>query len=180
MNPYTARNNYLKAEVHTATPQKLQLMLIEAAIKNVHRTKQSWAEQKFDIGLETLTRAQDIVAEILSSLDKDSNPDIAKKLASIYLFIFRRLAEGGMTHEAEKLDEALRVLDSERETWRQVCERFGTSTDLNSGKPSNSTDSVSLSSTAKILVPPKPAGIQTSKFGSKPAPAVAAGQSWDG
>lgn len=121
----TARTNYLQAEVHTATPQKLQLLLIEAAIKNIHRTRQAWKDQRLEDSFESLSRAQDIVAEILCSLDVESNPDIAKKLASIYIFIFRRLAEAGMTYEEEKLDDALRVLTSERETWRLVCEKFG-------------------------------------------------------
>ncbi|MDR1052903.1 MAG: flagellar export chaperone FliS [Planctomycetaceae bacterium] len=124
----TARNNYLQAEVSTATPQKLQLLLVEAAIKNIHRTKQAWRESRFDVGVESLTVAQDIVSEILCSLDMEGNPTIAKQLASIYLFIFRRLAEGGMRHDEAKLDDALRVLTSERETWRQVCDKFGSTT----------------------------------------------------
>lgn len=174
-----ARKNYLQAEIQTAAPQKLQLLLIEAAIKNIHRTKQSWKEEKYDLGLETLTRAQDIVAEILSSLDKDSNPEIAKQLASIYLFIFRRLAEGGMTREEDKLDDALRILNSERETWKLVCEKFGGTTDGNSGTASAGADSVSLSSTAKLLVPPvRQTGIQTSKFGGK-SETPTSGKSWD-
>jgi flagellar protein FliS len=121
----TARDNYILAEVQTATPQKLQLILVEAAIKNVHRTKKAWSEKKIDAGLEFLMKAQDIIAAILSSLDKEGNPSIARQLASIYLFIFRRLAEAGMTYKEENLDDALRVLNSERETWRQVCEKFG-------------------------------------------------------
>ncbi|MDR1479101.1 MAG: flagellar export chaperone FliS [Planctomycetaceae bacterium] len=124
----TARNNYLQAEVSTATPQKLQLLLVEAAIKNIHRTKKAWSESRFDVGVESLTVAQDIVSEILCSLDLEGNPAIAKQLASIYLFIFRRLAEGGMRHDETKLDDALRVLTSERETWRQVCDKFGSTT----------------------------------------------------
>lgn len=119
------RHNYLQAEVQTATPQKLQLMLVEAAIKNIHRTKQFWKDQKYDDAMESLSRAQDIIAEILCSLDREGNPDIAKKLASIYLFIFRRLAESGMSRDEQKLEDALRVLNSERETWRLVCEKFG-------------------------------------------------------
>lgn len=159
MQQNSVQKNYLQAEVHTATPQKLQLMLVEAAIKNVHRTKIAWKEEKFDVGFETLARAQDIVAEILCSLDVKGNPQIAKQLASIYLFIFRSLAEGGMTHEEQKLDDALRVLNSERETWRQVCEKFGsTFSDTEPGaamlKASTSGDSVDFSTEdeTKVLV----------------------------
>ena len=161
-----ARHNYLQAEVHTATPQKLQLMLVEAAIKNIHRTKKAWEEEKFEAGIDSLSLAQDIIAEILSSLDKEGSPDLAGKIAAIYVFIFRCLAEGGMTHDQEKLDDALRVLNSERETWRLVCEKFGTT--LN-GDSSTRLD-LSTDSTTKVAVTPKPSspkpsGITTSAFG---------------
>ncbi|MGL4594366.1 MAG: flagellar export chaperone FliS [Thermoguttaceae bacterium] len=147
------RQQYLQAEVQTATPQKLHLMLVEAAIKNIHRTKKAWEDKNFEEGFETLSRAQDILGEILSSLDIKNCPDIAKKLASIYLFIFRQLAEGGMTHNETKLDDALRVLNSERETWRLVCEKFGTSTDTstsNCGAVTNSAARLDLSSGSTV------------------------------
>ena len=180
MQKLVARQNYLQAEVQTATPQKLQLMLVEAAIKNVHRAKKAWEEERFEAGFDSLSLAQDIVAEILSSLDKEGNPELAGKLASIYVFIFRCLAEGGMTHDPQKLDDALRILNSERETWRQVCEKFGTSTDSEISKPGHSSgvDSsarLELSPDSAVIksgVIPKPpgtsSGISTATF-SKPA-----------
>ena len=173
----TARQNYLQAEVQTATPQKLQLMLIEAAIKNVHRTKKAWGEERFEAGFDSLTLAQDIVAEILSSVDKEGSPELASKIASIYVFIFRCLSEGGMTHDQQKLDDALRVLNSERETWRLVCEKFGTSVN---GESSPRLD-LSTDSTAKILVsPPMSSGISTATFGRpKNPPSSSSGNSWE-
>jgi flagellar protein FliS len=167
-----ARQNYLQAEVQTATPQKLQLMLVEAAIKNVHRTKKAWEEERFEAGFDSLSLAQDIVAEILSSVDKEGSPELAGKIASIYVFIFRCLAEGGMTHDAQKLDDALRILNSERETWRQVCEKFGTSTDSDVSKPGQSSGvsssarlDLSSDSAVKSGTIPKPSGISTATFG---------------
>ena len=130
MSQQKVRQNYIQADVFSATPQKLQLLLVEAAIKNVLKTKKFWEEGNISDGFETVTRAQDIVAEILCSLDVEKSPDIAKKLASIYVFIFRRLTEAGMKQDQEKLNDAYRVLCSERETWRLVCEKFGsTNTD---------------------------------------------------
>jgi len=125
MSQQTVRQNYIQADVFSATPQKLQLLLVEAAIKNVLKTKKHWEEENISDGFETITLAQDIVAEILCSLDVENSPELAKKLASIYVFIFRRLTEAGMHQDQEKLNDAYRVLCSERETWRQVCEKFG-------------------------------------------------------
>ena len=178
-NMQTARKNYLQAEVQTATPQKLRLMLIEAAIKNIHRTKKAWDEDKFESGFESLSLAQDIVAELLSSLDKESNPELVGKIASIYVFVFRCLSEGGMTHDQQKMDDALRVLSSERETWKQVCEKFGSSVgNTNSAR-------LDMSSDSKVLVAPsaKLSGITTAAFGrpkESPPSGTSSGVSWDG
>ena len=181
------RQNYLQAEVHTATPQKVRLMLIEAAIKNIHRTKKAWEEERFEAGFESLSLAQDIVAELLSSLDKEGNPELAGKIASIYVFIFRCLAEAGMSHDQKKMDDALRVLNSERETWRQVCEKFGSKmTDESSGVGSSARLDLSTDSSAKVLVSPSktPSGISTAKFdrpkeSSEPPPNTGSSVSWD-
>jgi len=186
-----ARQNYLQAEVHTATPQKLQLMLVEAAIKNIHRTKKAWEEERFEAACDSLALAQDIVAGILSSLDKEGNPDLAGKIASIYVFIFRCLAEGGMAHDPLKLDDALRVLNSERETWKLVCEKFGSATStpgessgVGTGGSVGSSARLDLStdSSTKILTSPKSSGISTAAF-AKPIPPkdspASSGVSWD-
>ena len=196
MQTSLVRQNYLQAEVQTATPQKLHLMLIEAVIKNVHRTKKAWTEERFEAAFESLALAQDIIAEILSSLDKEGNPDLAGKLASIYMFIFRCLTEGGMTHDQQKLDDALRVLNSERETWRQVCDKFGsqiinenTSAGTSSSVGSSARLDLSTDSAMKSATIPKPSGITTASF-SKPAvkpvespkkepSATSSGVSWD-
>jgi len=180
MQSSLARQNYLQAEVQTATPQKLQLMLVEAAIKNVHRTKKAWEEERFEAAFDSLALAQDIVAEILSSLDKEGSPELAGKLASIYVFIFKCLTEGGMTHDQQKMDDALRVLNAERETWQQVCEKFGSqlgnessSAGTSSGVSSSarldlSSDSAVRSGTIPKPAASKPSGITTATFG-KPA-----------
>lgn len=125
MNQSSVREQYLQADVFSATPQKLQLLLVEAAMKNILRTKKYWQEGDIGEAFESLTKAQDIIAEVLCSLDVEGSPEIAKKLASVYVFIFRRLADAGMSQSVEKLDDAYRVLCSERETWKLVCEKFG-------------------------------------------------------
>ena len=135
-------------------------------MKNIHRTKKAWEEERFEAGFESLALAQDIVAELLSSLDQESNPELASKIASIYVFIFRCLSEGGMTHDPQKLDDALRVLASERETWRLVCEKFGSSQDGGGGGTATKLDLLTDSSSKILVSPPKsPSGISTASFG---------------
>lgn len=134
-----ANDAYLETEVLTATTQKLQLLLIEAAIRATHRGKQKAREGDQPAATEHFIRAQDCVGQILSGLNYDGNRQIVAKLAAIYVFVLRQLAEGAFERNEKKLDEAIRILEIERETWRQVCEKYGSQ--INSA---NSLDRISL------------------------------------
>lgn len=125
-----ARKTYIEREVVTATPQKLQLMLIEAAIKNIHRVKIFWENGDTEGAFGSLTRTQDIVTEILCSLDMEGSPEIAQSLASIYVFIFRKVVATRGPEDMATLDEALRVLMAERESWKEICEKLGAKTEV--------------------------------------------------
>jgi len=122
---HSARENYLATEVMTATPQKLQLMLIEAAIRSAQMARQKWHDEKDDEACESLIHAQQVVGEMLASLNREVAPELVEKVAAVYIFVFRSLMEANQQRSEEKLDDALRVLEIERETWRQVCEKLG-------------------------------------------------------
>lgn len=121
----SARNSYLVTEVMTATPQKLQLMLLDAAIRAAQRARQRWQTKDDGRACEDLIHAQQIMGELLAGLDGEVDSDLVKKVASVYLFIFRSLMEANHDRDEKKLDDALKVLKVERETWRQVCEELG-------------------------------------------------------
>ncbi len=123
-----AYENYLETGVLTASPQKLQLLLIEAAIRSIHRGKKAMASADQAAASEHFIHAQDCVGQMLAGLNYEGATEIVKKLAAVYVFVLRQLAEGSFERNEKKLDDAVRVLEVERETWRQVCEQFGSST----------------------------------------------------
>ena len=119
------QGSYLETEILTAPPQKLQLMMIEAAIRFSKRAQGHWQAGEDDLACEALIRAQRIVTELTTGLNREASPELVGKVASVYLFVFRRLMEANFEHDAEKLADAIRVLEVERETWRQVCDQVG-------------------------------------------------------
>jgi flagellar protein FliS len=121
----SARESYLETEILTAPPQKLHFMLIDATIRAVERTRQLWQAGQDEEACKCLIGAQQIITEMISGLKREMNEALAKKAAAIYLFVFRKLLEANLEHDEEKLADALRVLETERETWRQVCEQLG-------------------------------------------------------
>jgi flagellar secretion chaperone FliS len=120
----STRQTYLATQVTTASPQKLQLMLIEAAIRSVNLAKQQWSDRRDDQACESLIHAQEIVGQLLSALDAGVDRDLVAKVAAVYAFIFRRLIEANQNRDEAKLDDALRSLEIERETWRLVCQQL--------------------------------------------------------
>ncbi len=129
----SARESYLTAEILTAPPQKLHLLLIEGAIRFAEKSRQHRRAGEREAACETLILAQEIVAQILAGLNRDAAPALVGKIASIYLFVHRSLVEAGIAPDETKLDGALRALEAERTTWRQLCGKLA-------GSPAESGD----------------------------------------
>jgi flagellar protein FliS len=120
-----ATNEYLTAQVMTATPQKLHLMLIDGAIRFAQQAKQVWEDEaRRQLRDEALTRCVKISGEMLASM-RGSNLPGKTQLTAVYAWLFRTFTEAKILSSREKVDEALELLAVERETWRQVCEKFG-------------------------------------------------------
>lgn len=118
-------SDYLETEVMTATPQRLQLMLIDAAIRSASQARQCLQRQNNEAAFTATLRAQRIMAELLSGLRSESKDGLVRRVASVYLFIYSSLVAANLERDAARLDDALRVLEVERETWRRVCEELG-------------------------------------------------------
>jgi flagellar protein FliS len=152
----SARESYFTTEIMTATPQRLQLMLIEAAIRLAERARERRRAGQNEAAGEDLVRAQEIVAQMLSSLNPQADAALAKKAAGVYLFVCRSLMEANLLRDDAKLNDAIRVLEIERETWRLVCQKLDASE-----APRRESAAVSLSHRPTGPLPPSafpPAG----------------------
>ncbi len=129
---HSAANNYLATDVMTATPQKLQLMLINAVIQAVERARKHWLNEDHKQAGKYLGRAREIVCEFFNGFDYEAKSELVGKIAGVYLFIYRTLARAELDNDLNKLDEALRILEIERDTWRQICEKLATAS---AGRP---------------------------------------------
>ena len=100
-------------------------MLIEAAIRATSQARHYFAEQNREAGLASVLRGQTIMGELLAGLRPGPDDDLTPRVAAIYLFIYRSLVAANLERSIAKLDDALRVLETQRETWRSVCELLG-------------------------------------------------------
>lgn len=125
-----ANEKYFESQVLTASPQRLRLMLIDGALHYARRALQHWQAGRMYEGGEAVIGCQRIVTELLRSLKPEVAPELVANVAAIYNFVFKVLIEAGLKRDQAKLNEAISVLEIERETWRQVCEQLGSSLEV--------------------------------------------------
>lgn len=120
----SAHHTYLETQITTATPQKLRLMLLDGALRFAHQTADQWQRGEWDSALESLIRCREIVAELLSGVQPDES-SLSRQVTGLYVYLLAALTEAQQTRDEHQLAAVVRVLEAERETWRQVCDQVG-------------------------------------------------------
>jgi flagellar protein FliS len=120
-----AAQNYLKTKVFTATPEQLQLMLYDGAIRFGEQARVALEKKDFEQSYTMISRVQKIITEMSSSLKHAMAPELCGKMAALYNFVYRRLIDANIEHKVDALDEALNILRYQRETWVLLMAQLG-------------------------------------------------------
>jgi flagellar protein FliS len=126
MNPL---RSYKETQIKTATPGKLILMMYDGAIKNLNQALQDMDNEhhRYDSISNSLIKAQDIIAELMISLDFERGGDIARNLFGLYVFMNRRLLDGNIQKDRAPLEEVKTLLIELRGAWAEVADKAGVS-----------------------------------------------------
>ena len=125
MNPMTdLSKEYVKNAVMTASPEQLQLMLLDGAIRCATQGLEAIRAKDIEATFNSLDRAQRIVLELSNGLRRDVNPTLVDQMAALYDFIFRRLIDANLTRDPWSVEDALRILRHQRDTWALVIEKL--------------------------------------------------------
>jgi flagellar secretion chaperone FliS len=148
MNSQVA-HNYLRTKVMTATPEQLQLMLFDGAIRFAEQGKVALAKNDYEASYTALTKVQNILTELTSSLKHDIYPELTGKLAALYNYAYRNIVEANIHHKIEAVDDALKVIRYQRESWlmlmQQLQEKKGAEAESADPTPDNAPAEPSIS-----------------------------------
>jgi flagellar protein FliS len=120
-----AAQNYLRTKVLTATPEQLQLMLFDGALRFGEQARVALEKKDYEQSYNLISRVQKILTELNCTLKHDVAPDLCKKLAALYTYAYKKLIEANIEHKLEPLDEALNILRYQRETWVMLLDQLG-------------------------------------------------------
>lgn len=112
--------SYRRTKVLTADPKRLVLMCYEGTIDNLKIGKQQIAQKDYEGKARALTKAQDIINELLCALDYEKGGSIAKNLDSLYNYMLRRIIHVDLKNDLRAVDEVIGMLTELKAAWEEI------------------------------------------------------------
>lgn len=117
-NPY---QQYRATKVQTAGSVDLVVMLYQGAVKFIRLGIEAMERDDSKVAHDSLVRAQDIVVELLSSLNREEGGQIASQLSGVYDYCFRRLVLANVKKDPDPAREVLRIMRELGTAWQQIA-----------------------------------------------------------
>jgi len=124
----SALSTYRETRVTTAGQGQLIIMLYNEAAKyldealNLLETTDSGKKDPANIEKigKAMVKAQEIITELMVSLDFEQGGDIAKNLFSLYTWFNRELIEANISQDAPRISKVRNFIDELRSAWLMV------------------------------------------------------------
>ena len=111
---------YRRINVIFSDPKKLVIMCYEGTIENLKIGKENIIK-KNDVAKDAaLLKAQDIIWELINSLNFEKGGDIAKNLDSLYNYMLRRILYSAQTNDLNAIDEVVKMLEELMSAWKEI------------------------------------------------------------
>jgi flagellar secretion chaperone FliS len=114
---------YKETSVRTASGGKMIIMLYDGAIRQIDTAVEhiESGTKQLDLVNTAVLKAQDIITELMVSLDFDKGGEIAPRLFGLYRFFNEQLMEGNLKKDAEPLRLVRGMMSELRSAWVQIA-----------------------------------------------------------
>ena len=115
-NPYQL---YQQTKVETSSPLHLVVMLYDGAIRFANQAIQAMNQKDITKTNESLKRVQDIVDELMVSLNPEAG-EIAQNLCQLYEYMNYRLIQANISKNSAELEDVVKILSVLRSGWAEL------------------------------------------------------------
>lgn len=119
----SASDAYLETQVLTATPQRLRLMLITAALRQLRKAQAAYQSGQTAAGDEALSGCRELVTELIAGINPRHAP-LAQRVLGLYVYLYSQLVELRVHRDLTLLEKLSAILAEEERTWQEVCQRW--------------------------------------------------------
>lgn len=113
---------YKQTRVKTASQGQLIVMLYDEGLKQlkVAETELNRNPPKLDSAHNAIVKAQDVITELMVSLDFDKGGDIAQNLFHLYMYFNQKLVDANLSKDSSGITEVYTLMSELREAWVSV------------------------------------------------------------
>ena len=116
----TRMSQYFDQMILSASPVEMVNLLYQRAIRSVRDARKHMQEGRIQERCSAINSAWAVLLELLSSLDKESAPEISGRLRDLYTYMQGRLVEANLKKDETPLAEVLMLLSTLSEAWSGV------------------------------------------------------------
>jgi flagellar protein FliS len=103
-----------------ASPIKLVVMLYEGSIRSMKMAKAAIEKQDVVQAHTQLVKAQNIIAELKSSVNTDVDVTISQNLINLYDFCNEQLLQANLNKDSSLVDNAINTMSELLASWKQL------------------------------------------------------------
>lgn len=111
---------YRENQVTTASRGQLLLMVYDGLLRFLAEAKQAMSEQKYEQQNTNIAKAQNLLLELLCTLDHDIQPELANNLDRLYRYMYDRLTWANVHDEEQTITEVARLISELRSAWAEA------------------------------------------------------------
>ena len=111
---------YKENQILNASPKKLIVLLYEGCIKNLKLAEISIAEKNIEKTNQVLIKAQDILAELMNTLDFEKGGEVAENLYRMYEYLASELVKANISKNSEDVQSSRKIIEELRDAWIEI------------------------------------------------------------
>ena len=115
-SPNNAQYTYQATRITTATKEQLLLITYDRTAENAMTAK----TPDYDLANKEVIRTQEVIRELMVTLNKDRGGEMADKLMQLYEYMYQLLVDANMKKEPDNIRTVRGMLEELKQTWESA------------------------------------------------------------
>ena len=119
-----AQYTYQATQISTATKEQLLLITYDIAIRSCRLAEAALdpnaTVQDNDLAHREIMRAQDVIRELMVTLNTEKGGEMAQNLMRLYDYMYQQLVEANIKKDARNVRTVLTMLEDLKGTWEEA------------------------------------------------------------
>ena len=120
MTNNNAQFTYQATRISTATKEQLLLITYDIGIKACRTAESAMNAKNFDTANREVIRAQEVIRELMVTLNREKGGEVADKLMQLYEYMYQLLVDANIKKEPDNVVTVRGMLEELKQTWEQA------------------------------------------------------------